>query len=545
MNNGASGPNGQVTSPENNGNGRVSISDDRLPLHSPEHERAVLGGLLIDPGQMSEVLKIVSADDFYSSPHEMIFRVMQDLHRDGKSWDVDIIATELGLRRQFDVIGGDNYLAKIVSQLPHAEQTREHAGYVKFDSDLRRYQQAGDELSRDALSRRFTPAQVLDRHKARIEDAPAVSVPFDLQMISSRELCEPVDPPKWFINQVMLPDQPMVIGGPMKSLKTSIMADMSVSLGTATWFLGRFPVKRLVRVAVISGESGRLIIRGQAKQVAEDRGVYLEDADILWGFKLPDLTSDAHLKVLEKMIRDTGREVLMIDPLYLTMLGDKVDQANMFAMGPFLDRFGKMCLEAKCLPVISHHFKKHRDDWYAPPELHELAYGGISQWMAQWCLVSRREPYDATTGIHKLHWRHGGRFGHAGELAIDIDTGVMNEDFSGRKWDVHCESVSGRIVAEHQAAESRRIERDAQASAEKERKTREDMAKAIEVFKNQPDRRLTERNLRDALGWRSDRTPHVLYRLERDGFIRPCEFTVRVGKDPARTVQGFELIEDK
>src|SRR5262249_39068653 len=152
-----------------------------------------------------------------------------------------------------------------------------------------------------------------------------------------------------------------------------------------------------------------------------------------------------------------------------------VDIKNMFSVGPILDSFGKMCLDLKCLPVIAHHFVKSREIPGAPPDLSELAYGSVSQWMRQWWLVSRREPYDKATGVHKLHWLHGGSFGHSGELALDINTGILDDDFRGRKWDVTVHSTPERIEAEQQGKEAALQERKAAKDAEKDAEERLDM----------------------------------------------------------------------
>ena len=391
--------------------------DDRLPLHRPDMERSVLGDLLIAPGLIGRALEIIKEEDFYSDRHQVIFHTMVNMHASGRSWDTTLIASELERLGQYQETGGDNYLATIAGSVVSTACFEEHAGWVKEYAVKRALQALGDEIAREAISTQSTSTQLLDRFRGRLGEIQPPDI-TTLKLTTSSELCEPIDPPTWLINGVLIAGQETIVGGPMKTLKTSILIDMMVSLGTGTSFLGRFPVPRPMRVALISGESGRYVIRQNAREMAMDRGVDLDhDRNILWGFDLPLLTEPDHLRAIETMIKDNGLEVLAIDPMYLTIPGERVDHANMFSLGPILKTFGKMCLDAGCMPILSHHFTKSRENPNGPPELHELAYGGVSQWMRQWCLVSRREPYDASTGVHRLHWRHGGSFGHSVDLA--------------------------------------------------------------------------------------------------------------------------------
>src|SRR5436190_1675274 len=72
---------------------------------------------------------------------------------------------------------------------------------------------------------------------------------------------------RWDVEGVMVRGQPMVIGGPPKSLKTSLALDLAISLATATPFLGHFPVPKQRRVAVFSGESGRATVYETVRRV--------------------------------------------------------------------------------------------------------------------------------------------------------------------------------------------------------------------------------------------------------------------------------------
>lgn len=52
----------------------------------------------------------------------------------------------------------------------------------------------------------------------------------------------------------MIEAQPLIIGGAIKTLKTSLTLALSVSLATGIEFLGRCPVPERRRIAFFSGE---------------------------------------------------------------------------------------------------------------------------------------------------------------------------------------------------------------------------------------------------------------------------------------------------
>ena len=52
---------------------------DRLPPHSREAERGVLGGILRDPETLPSVQLIIRSDNFYFDAHQKIFQVLIEL----------------------------------------------------------------------------------------------------------------------------------------------------------------------------------------------------------------------------------------------------------------------------------------------------------------------------------------------------------------------------------------------------------------------------------------------------------------------------------
>jgi RecA-family ATPase len=62
------------------------------------------------------------------------------------------------------------------------------------------------------------------------------------------------------VQRVLVKGMPGILGGPKKTLKTSTLADLVVSLGSGPPFLGPFKVYRKAKVLFVSAESGEATV---------------------------------------------------------------------------------------------------------------------------------------------------------------------------------------------------------------------------------------------------------------------------------------------
>ncbi len=320
------------------------------------------------------------------------------------------------------------------------------------------------------------------------------------------------------VKRVLVSGQPCVVGGRSKTLKTSITADMVISLGTGTPFLGEFETQRQ-RVVFLSSESGVSAIRETAVRIAKAKNVQLADAAVLWGFSVPQLSRHDHLQALADLIVEKSIDVIVVDPLYLALLTPELANAagNLFAMGAALGPLSEIGQATGATLVVLHHFRKSGAiDQDEPAGLEELAQAGVAEWARQWVLLQRRQPYQAD-GIHKLWMRCGGSAGHAGLYAVDVDEGVYDPDqHDGRHWDV---TVSTSTNAK---AEVEREKQDRKAR-QMELRDADDRRKVLEAIRRLPDGD-TMTGIASLSGLNGIRTATAIRTLLGDGLIEPCEF---------------------
>lgn len=272
-------------------------------------------------------------------------------------------------------------------------------------------------------------------------DVPAAKLPSPFNLLNSEQFKRRNGKLKWLVDGILVQGQPAVIGGPPKSLKTSLAIDLAISLGTGKEFLGKFDVRKRCRVAVYSGESGKEAIADTAKRVCKSKGIEFDRRTrVFWSTNLPRLSEAADLKSFSDELKAKKIHVVIVDPLYLTLHGGSkvVSPSNVYEIGACLKQFSDACLEAGATPILVHHAtktseKKAIDE---PPQLRDLAFAGIVEFARQWIQVKRRHEYRVGSGLHELSLTVGGSAGHASAWNLDIAEGRQKLDFSGRKWQV-------------------------------------------------------------------------------------------------------------
>lgn len=353
---------------------------------------------------------------------------------------------------------------------------------------------------------------------------------FKLNWITSEEFAAADYGMRFLIRKIQVEGQCGITGGAQKVLKTSVEVDKILSLGTGTAFMGTFEIPEIVRCGFMSAESGQFTLKKIAERVAESKGVRLASANVRWEFKVPQLGLSAHLDELIKSVERDGIKYLAIDPAYMTMLvddnGQPINFGNVFAMGAVLGKVSAAFASIGCTVQVLHHETKsaqngrRRNGDFAPPELQDLSQSGWAEWARQWCLIGRREPYEQGTGLHRLWLNVGGSVGHGGLWSVDINEGVLQDDFSGRKWDVTVHTSAQEKAVKATASEQRKSERQI-------KKDDEDRGRLMQAYRDSHLAEESARTVRVAARLSGDRFTYINQILLAEGLIEPFPMTKR------------------
>jgi replicative DNA helicase len=127
---------------------------DRVPPHTEEGERGILGCLLLDGPKVLTVCKGkgISVDSFYVTAHKIVWDAVMVLHLTSKPIDILTVGEQLKNSGKSDLIGGLTFLDQIVDATPTIAHAEYYAGMVAEKHKLRMIIKASRESEHSAFS---------------------------------------------------------------------------------------------------------------------------------------------------------------------------------------------------------------------------------------------------------------------------------------------------------------------------------------------------------------------------------------------------------
>jgi hypothetical protein len=207
---------------------------------------------------------------------------------------------------------------------------------------------------------------------------------------------------------------------------------------------------------------------------------------------------------------------VIIDPAYLCTLviGDRRQSSNVFDMGSILVQLTEIGEKTGATIIMCHHCRKgpgEGRDRYEPPDLEELSMAGFAEWARQWILIGRREAFEAGTGLHKLWLNVGGSVGFSGCWSVDINEGVIRDDFTGRIWDVTVGSLGD-------AKEEKERSKQKKADEKRTRSEWERQQRIVKMLRLHPDG-ISQTQLRTSAGMNVQTLADAVLIMRQKGLI--------------------------
>ena len=141
---------------------------ERTPPHDLAAEQCVLGGMLLSKDAISDVLDVISGQDYYRPAHQIVHDVILDLYSRGEPVDAVTVAAELTRTGDIGRMGGAPYLHTLIASVPTAANAGYYARIVRERSILRRLVEVGTRIVQLGYTGDGDADELVDRAQAEV-----------------------------------------------------------------------------------------------------------------------------------------------------------------------------------------------------------------------------------------------------------------------------------------------------------------------------------------------------------------------------------------
>ncbi len=142
----------------------------RVPPHSIDAEKAVLGSVMLRQEALTDIIDIISEESFYSEKNRIIFRTMVELSTKNEPIDLLSLKNILEGTSQLEQIGGAAYLTDLVHTVPSATNINHYAKIVEKKFMMRNLIHASEFIAQIGFDEDGELDEILDKAEKRVFD---------------------------------------------------------------------------------------------------------------------------------------------------------------------------------------------------------------------------------------------------------------------------------------------------------------------------------------------------------------------------------------
>jgi replicative DNA helicase len=139
------------------------LSSLTTPPHSIDAERSVLGSILIDRDGIIQVASLLTPGDFYDPSHAIVYDAMIELFSRNRPIDSVTVREVIDDRKQLEGIGGNVFLAELMSSVFTSANIFQYAQIIKNKSVLRKLIRAGNEIIMHGFDEAAETTELLEK----------------------------------------------------------------------------------------------------------------------------------------------------------------------------------------------------------------------------------------------------------------------------------------------------------------------------------------------------------------------------------------------
>ena len=142
----------------------------KTPPHSPETEKTILGGVLVNNKNLNVVLSIITPEEYYKDSNRKILNQMISLVDKGLPIDLLTLTEELQKAGCLDEVGGAPYISSLMDGVPKSLNIEYHAKIIKEKALLRRLIASSAKIISSSYEQKEDADQLLEEAQSAIID---------------------------------------------------------------------------------------------------------------------------------------------------------------------------------------------------------------------------------------------------------------------------------------------------------------------------------------------------------------------------------------
>src|SRR5574344_12746 len=142
----------------------------KVQPNDPIAEQAVLGSMLVDKDAVVAAVEILKADDFYREDNKEIYSTMFELYSLGKHIDMITLKEQLTLRGSFEKVGGTEYIAMLIDNVPTTSNIENYVRIVEEKSIIRKLIKAANGILKSGYAQTEDVDSLIEKAEKDIFD---------------------------------------------------------------------------------------------------------------------------------------------------------------------------------------------------------------------------------------------------------------------------------------------------------------------------------------------------------------------------------------